>query len=149
MKGDTQNRRKEKDDDCHNKQAIQNAGDEWAGFRLFLKIMASQETIAFVCVAQRNSDRNGGKKRPTPREEGKEAPEGGEKARAADGESEQMRGEKRSRKTMRRMREKRECERKKSVCVHQQGGTWNDEAQMLLGAGTCLIAPGRQAWGGQ
>lgn len=33
------------------------------------------------------------------------------------------------------------------MCVHQQNGTWNDEAQMLLGAGTCFIAPGRQAWG--
>lgn len=44
-------------DDYPNKQAIQNAGDELAGFWLFLKTMASQETIAFVCVAQRNSDR--------------------------------------------------------------------------------------------
>jgi hypothetical protein len=80
-----------------------------AGFRLFLKTIASQETIAFVCVAQRNSDRSGGGEKAinTKREE-RRGPQRWGKARAADGESGQMRGRNEAEKTMRRMREKRE-----------------------------------------
>lgn len=117
MKGDTQNRRKEKDDDCHNKQAIQNAGDEWAGFRLFLKIMASQETIAFVCVAQRNSDRNGGEEATNterrgkrgPRRWGKSACRGRRVGANERGETKQKDDEEDERKE--RVREKKKCVR--------------------------------------
>lgn len=91
-KGDTQNRRKEKDE-YHNKQAIQTRATSEQGFWLSLKTMASQETIAFVCVAQRawNNDRMEEKKRSTPRQ-GKRGPRRWRKARAVDGEPEQMRG---------------------------------------------------------
>lgn len=78
--------------------------------------MASQETIAFICVAQRNSDRNGGGEATnTKRKRQKRPPKVGKGARRGRRVGAKER-EKRSRKTRRMDERMRESEKKKK-CV--------------------------------